>query len=326
MKLLTVLSIVLLSTTPFSTALRADVGPESPPLTWTGCGVSLKAFMAEMAAAWERKTGQKILLTGGGATKGIRAVASGESDLGGSCRHAMDVPEEADAVLIPLAWDALAVIVHGENPLSSISEPELDSVLSGRITDWRELGVEALGPIHLHAREGKISGVGYMARTMIFSDPDRDFAAHTLHPSTGPLESAIENDPSGIGLTGISSALRRTKLRVLDFEGVHPSPETIRDGSYRLVRPLFLAVPANYREIPAVSSFVDWARSPDGGQAVISGTGAVPVFEVTESIWERYFNHMAKAKQDANALRRILADLAAYEAARRQSGDDVPPG
>ena len=61
-------------------------------LTWAGCGISKKAFMAELAKGYEKKTGVKIKLQGGGATKGIRTVASRENDLGGSCRQTLVNP------------------------------------------------------------------------------------------------------------------------------------------------------------------------------------------------------------------------------------------
>ena len=40
-------------------------------LTWTGCGITKKAFMAEIAKVYEEKTGIKIRISGGGATRGI---------------------------------------------------------------------------------------------------------------------------------------------------------------------------------------------------------------------------------------------------------------
>ena len=49
---------------------------EDDALLWAGCGVTKKAFMAEIAAAFEAKTGTHIKLEGGGATRGIRDTAA----------------------------------------------------------------------------------------------------------------------------------------------------------------------------------------------------------------------------------------------------------
>ena len=44
-------------------------------ILWAGCGITKKAFMTEMAKSYQKDTGIKIILQGGGATKGIRGVA-----------------------------------------------------------------------------------------------------------------------------------------------------------------------------------------------------------------------------------------------------------
>src|SRR3990170_3020600 len=84
-------------------------------LKWVGCGVSKKAFMGALAAAYENKTGVKIKIEGGGATRGIVDVAAAKADLGGTCRHVLPRDEERGAKLNPVGWDALVVIVHPSN-------------------------------------------------------------------------------------------------------------------------------------------------------------------------------------------------------------------
>jgi phosphate transport system substrate-binding protein len=64
-----------------SQALAAD-----EPLIWAGCGITKKAFMAELAKAYEQDTGIKINLEGGGAAKGIRRTGAQTADLGRVCR------------------------------------------------------------------------------------------------------------------------------------------------------------------------------------------------------------------------------------------------
>ena len=54
------------------------VSPVMGDLNWTGCGITKKAFMKELAAAYEANTGSSVKLTGGGATKGIRAASAGQ--------------------------------------------------------------------------------------------------------------------------------------------------------------------------------------------------------------------------------------------------------
>ena len=84
------LIIALLSVLLYTPAQATD-------LTWTGCGITKKAFMKELSDAYQKKTGIQVTIQGGGATKGIRETSAGNSHLGGSCRNMMNIPEEKNA-------------------------------------------------------------------------------------------------------------------------------------------------------------------------------------------------------------------------------------
>lgn len=264
--------IVLLLTTAFPVMAEE--------VTWTGCGITKKAFMAEIAAAYEQKTGIKIQLSTGGATKGIRSASAGSSDLGGTCRHwlggtADKHSEEVNAELVPVAWDALVVIAHADNPVDNISQNDLKKVYGGEIVNWKDLG----GPdkrIALIVREGKLSGVGHMFRRMVFGDPEYDFKARTFNvKSTGPLEEKISKTMNAMGMDGISSA-KRSKVKILSLDGIKATKENVATGIYPLFRPLYLAVgPGSSAESRKV---IDFVLSPEG-QAIVSAQGTVNLEE-----------------------------------------------
>ena len=87
------------------------------PLNWAGCGITKKAFMAELAEAFEAREGIKISIEGGGAARGIRDTARGKVTMGGSCRMSLPHTDHSELFvdLHPVAWDALAVIMHKSN-------------------------------------------------------------------------------------------------------------------------------------------------------------------------------------------------------------------
>src|SRR5205807_1291752 len=125
------------------TAMASIHGGEGTPvaaatLHWVGCDISKASFMDDVVAAFEQKTGHKIALEDGGATRGIRDVVAHRAEMGGSCRHALDIPEERGVKLIPVAWDALVAIVHPSNPVSDITRGQLRDVLTGKISHWQE--------------------------------------------------------------------------------------------------------------------------------------------------------------------------------------------
>lgn len=251
-------------------------------LSWTGCGITKLAFMNELAAAYEKKTGTVIKITGGGATKGIRAASAGTTDLGGTCRHWLHEvgdskhAQEKDAELIPVAWDALVIIVNPSNPVDNISLDSVKHVFDGKITKWSELGGDDR-PIGVIARKGKTSGVGLMFRELAFGDANYEIGARALlEKSTGPLEKKVEKIETAIAIDGISSAKKRN-VKFLKLDGVAPTKENIASGKYTLYRPLYLAINKTKASVQA-RAFVDFALSQEG-QAIISSQGTVNLAE-----------------------------------------------
>jgi phosphate transport system substrate-binding protein len=265
---------VLLSTVLSAAVTTAHAASDqNNVIYWAGCGITKKAFMAELATAYEAKSNVKVVLEGGGATRGIRDTVNLRIDLGGTCR--MSLPEtdhsELHASLYPVAWDALAIITHKDNPVDNYSREQIKALYTGKITNWKELG----GPnaaIHLYVREGNISGVGYAIRQYLFQDGSIEFKTKYVTKSSGPLEKAIENDPYAIGITGVSSA-RKRDVKIASFDGKVPSYENVRNGNYGLYRPLYLVTgPSPTKK---VQDFINFATSSEGEQ-IIRENGTVP--------------------------------------------------
>lgn len=274
---------------------------QAKTITWAGCGISKSAFMAEMAAAYKKKTGVEIDFKGGGATKGIREVTDHKVDIGGTCRHVLEnrqtmmtVPEERYARLIPVAWDALVVIVHKDNPIDNITRDQIRALYTGKITNWKELGGRN-EPIELYVRKGKISGVGRTLRELVFNNYDQEFTAAHVMDSTGPLERAISENPRGIGITGVSSANkleRQGHAKILKLEGKDPSYDNIKNGHYLLYRPLYMVTHLANRD-PEVKKFIDFVMGPEGAR-VMRGVGTVPYGDAID-LWTKYLDQQNKA-------------------------------
>jgi len=258
----------------FATSALA-VDQQGTSLLWAGCGITKKAFMAELAKAYEKKTGIKVNLKGGGATKGIRNASKGAIDIGGACRPIIDGhAEERSAYQVPVAWDALVVIVHPKNPVDTISVRQLQDIYTGKITNWNQIGGWDK-PIELYVRRGKISGVGRTLRELVFANFDQNFAgAKHIVRSSGPLEKGIQTNMLGLGTTGISSAKRR-KVKILKLNGKEPSYENIKSGSYVLYRPLYLVTKGRASADKKVKEFITFALSREG-RSVIKRAGSVP--------------------------------------------------
>lgn len=255
---------------------------ESPKLVWKGCSITKQAFMGECVAAYERKTGVHIELIGGGATLGIRATLEGDADLGGTCRPCR--PDifpgvESGGCLVHVAWDAICFITHPDNPVSGITSQQAKDILTGRITNWRQVGGPDRPILLIYRRQterGKFSGVGYMTRKLLFKDNDVDFSRKALNfRDSGLVERKVEELRWSFAPDGISSAQRRN-VKVLAIDDTVCSKENIMSGRYPFFRPLYLIT----RGKPAgeVKKIIDWILGEEG-QAIIGSQGTVNLVE-----------------------------------------------
>jgi phosphate transport system substrate-binding protein len=246
-------------------------------LSWVGCGITRNAFMADLAAAYKEKTGVDINIAGGGATKGIREITNKQADIGGACRFKLeDSMVEASANMIPVAWDALVVVVHNSNPVDSISLRQLRKLYRGEITNWSQLGGKNK-PVELLIRKGNISGVGYTLREHLFEDEGAVFKSKHVFPSSGPLEKTVEKNPNAIAVTGVASAYKRD-FKILKLEGMDPSFENIRTGNYLFYRPLYLVQNKSSPNAIESDRFIQFALGSKGRE-VIRKNDVVPYFD-----------------------------------------------
>ena len=263
----------------FSFMLSPNAGDEDNTLSWAGCGITKKAFMKELATAYTDKTGVQINLEGGGATRGIRDTVAGKLDIGGTCRMSLPGSEKSElyATLHPVAWDALAIISHPDNPVNNLTLKQIKAIYTGEISNWKQLGGRD-AEINLYIRRGKISGVGYAIRQYIFRDSGMEFKSSHIVKSSGPLEKACEKDPDAMGITGISSA-RKRQVKILDFDGKSPTFENVKNGSYGLYRPLYLVT--SPRPSRLAKDFIEFASSRDG-RKIIRENHTVPYLDAPQ--------------------------------------------
>lgn len=261
-------------------------------ITWTGCGISKKGFMKELADEYGKDHRITFALSGGGATKGIRDVVKGDAHMGGMCRLPLPsesmmvkaekgVEKELDSILIPMGWDALVVIVHKDNPINDISTQELKNILLGKITDWSQLkdSQGKKGKFNLYIRPGRISGVGRTLRQTLFNDNKQKFTKLAkIKKSSGVIEKKIVEDTNGIAVSGFSSANKRKGLKLLSLNGYGSSMENVSSGKYPVYRLLLLTLMKESLKDPDILDFTQFAKSQKAA-SIIKKAGTLPLAE-----------------------------------------------
>lgn len=288
---------VIIAVSTLFLSVLAHAAPASKELNWVGCGISKKAYVTSLAQLFEKETGIHINIQGGGATKGIRKVVSHEADLGGSCRYYLpDDPREAGVGLEPVAWDALAIIVNKDNPVSEISLNDVKNLFNGKITNWKQLGGND-EPVEVYIRSSKFSGVGRTLRANVFADFDKELFSTTEFKSSGPLEKAVVANKNAIAVSGISSA-RLRDVKILKLDGVEPSVKNVKSGKYKIYRPLYITYNPESPRMEEIRTFIKFCHSREGRTAM-KQNGVVPYKEALALI-------MKQIEQDDTAFKRGL--------------------
>lgn len=231
-------------------------------LTASGCSVSNVGYLTELAKEYERRSGVKIFVRGGGSVVGIEELRSGKVDFAAACRP-KDASDPGDITFVQVAWDALVFIIHKTNPVDSVTLDEVRAIYAGRIVDWKQLKGRA-APIRVIVSRTKkgLSGVEASLRDMVLRGGEPVETKNTISvASTGIVEQLVEETPEGFAATGILSA-RKRNVKILKVGGVAPTNKAVTGNHYPLKRPLYLIVPRAPK--PEVKRFVAFALSSEG--------------------------------------------------------------
>ncbi len=278
------------------TALCSCTGanPSTTNTTTTSSQIQNKGSdtLVNIALAWaeayrEARPDVSIAVTGGGSGTGIAALINGTVDLANASRAMKENEiEEAQANGIEpvehvVAIDALAVIVHPDNPVSQLTITQLADIYTGRITNWQGVGGND-APIILLSRETNSGTHVYFLEEVVRRGEagNKDiFAPQTLlMPSSVGITSELRRNPNAIGYDGLGyvDPAHEKILAVARDEHnpyVLPSAETAADGRYPLARNLFMYTAGE--ATGAIAEYLDWILSPTG-QAIVVKLGFVP--------------------------------------------------
>ncbi len=212
----------------------------------------------------------RISIAGGGSGVGIQKVGEGLVDIGNSGRKASaEEVAKYGLILFPFAVDGVATIVHPENPVSSLSKEQARKIFAGEITNWKDVGGKD-APINLYTRD-EASGTREVYWKKLLNKGTIAVSANVV-PSNGAMKSAISRDPDAIGYVSIGH-LDGT-VNAPDLDGVKVTQQAAKDGSYPVVRLLFMNTKGEPGGI--VKSFIEYIMGPDCVE-IIKDSGYIPL-------------------------------------------------
>ena len=205
-----------------------------------------------------------------GSGSGITAVSEGRCDIGLSSRILKDEEAAKGLKATVLALDGIAVIVNPENPVSELSLEQIAKIYTGEITNWSELGGNDAEIVVIGREAGSGTRDGFESIT---KTADACVYRQEL-TSTGDVITTVAQNPDAIGYASLASIGDTVKALVV--EGVAPSEETVKDGSYLVQRPFVLVTREGEELSEAAQAFFDYITSADAA-SIIADAGAVAV-------------------------------------------------
>lgn len=206
-----------------------------------------------------------------GSSAGIEAVTAGSVDIGNSSRALKEEEKAAGVVENVVAIDGIAVVVDPANTVKDLTKDQLIAIYTGETKNWSELGGED-APIVVIGREAG-SGTRGAFEELVGVEDACAYASEL--DSTGAVIAKVASTPGAIGYASLD-AIDDTVTAVA-LEGVEPTVENIKVGSYFLSRPFVMATKGEISEQnETVQALFDYLAS-DEGKAVISGVGLITV-------------------------------------------------
>lgn len=226
----------------------------------------------------------RFTLDADGTSRGILAVAAGQVSIGMTSRRLRD----EERLRFPglreflIGTDGIAVVVHPDNPVRSLTREQLRTIYLGGVRNWKDvdganidvtlcvltathstfttfanyLGVSAAGVGGVVILSGRIGDEHSTMR--VRGQPD----------SQSVLRQVAE-DPGALGFLSYSlarSAAETGSVRILALDGVLPSVTTLAAGAYELQRPLLLVTDG--RPWGSVADFLSFTQGPAVQSAV----------------------------------------------------------
>ncbi len=233
----------------------------------------------------------KIEIEGKGSTTAPPALIEGTSSFGPMSRAMKEAEIDAfekkfgyKPTAIATSIDMLAVYVHKDNPIQSLTLQQVDAIFSktrkgGADKDavtWGDVGLTgewANRPISLYGRNSASGTYGYFKEHALFKGDFKDSVKE--QPGSSAVVQGVAGDLAGIGYSGIGYKTADVRAVPLAKDAkskvVEATPDNAYTGEYTLARFLYLYVnhkPGSQMD-PLRREFLRYVLSKEGQTDVV---------------------------------------------------------
>jgi len=218
--------------------------------------------------------GNRVTVGVSGTGGGFKKFCSGATDISNASRPISASEREAckkagiSYIELPIAFDALTVVVNKSNPISSISTAELKKMWEpgarGKITKWNQVNSKwPNAPLKLYG-PGADSGTFDYFTEAVNGKSKSSRTDYSPSEDDNVLVQGVARDKNALGYFGFAYyEANKDKIKALSINdgkgAVAPSRANVENGKYSpLSRPIFIYVSTKAAQRPEVKKFVDY--------------------------------------------------------------------
>ena len=196
--------------------------------------------------------------------RGYKAIVDGDTDILFCAAPSAEQIAYAEAqgvelVYVPVGLEAFVFFVNSKNPVESLTVEEVRSIYSGEIRNWRQVGGEnrVINPVT------RLEGSGSQSMMQAFMGDT---------PIGGKSPLALFGGSIGFSFRYyLDDMVANSGVKMLSLNGVYPSRENIRSGSYPVIAQFYAIYRAD-NENENIPRLIDWILSEEG-QVLIEACG-----------------------------------------------------
>lgn len=213
-----------------------------------------------------------------GSGDGIKNSISGIYEIGHSSRELKTDGTEDGLTATPYAIDGIAVVLHKDNLIDSLTPDQLRDIYTGKITNWSQLdGPDEL--ITVVTREPSSGTRSAFAEIIGLEKSDDEttniIESATTCDSTGAVQTTVSQNKNAIGYMSFSD-VDTTKVNTVKYDGIEITVDTLTDSTYKLKREFYLVTKEGAELSPAAQGFIDFVLSEEG-QTLVQDNKLLPV-------------------------------------------------
>lgn len=197
---------------------------------------AVSRFVALLIAPFvEKNPGAKVAIEGGGSFAGLTALANGGIDVAMMSRDLNFEEFNLDFHSHLIGIEGIAIVVHSDLAVKSVSLQQLNEIFEGHITNWSEVGGPNKKIVLYNRSEGSTTRT-FIEDLVMRGAP---YAKNSQEcKSAADMTNLVSNDPYGIGY--LTTRNLSDKLKTLAINGVEISDKNLLLKLYPLARDMFL--------------------------------------------------------------------------------------